>query len=446
MNMNLNSNTFSTLYIENSPKILATLIRLVGTANTALAEDLTQDTFQRAMTHWQASGLPSKPEAWLMLTAKRAAIDYLRQSNTRQRITEYSLAPNLQSEWSRVYAVEQVFSEEAIEDDQLRLLFWVSSTDLPDNIRLPLVLKSLGGMSVEAIARALLVNPETIKKRLSRSKTLLSTAAYEIPANNALHAAISKVHQCLYLMFNEGLSAHHPNHQNRRDICLSAMRFLQLTLTSSTYFGASYHCDLPKEDVAKRKTPSLFNADTYALLALMHLHLARLPARFDENGLAIELNLQDRHLWDIREVKHGAFCLGRALNMNRDKASEYLLEALISFEHSRASSFEKTDWSVIEQHYALLSEINPSPLVRLNHVISVGHTKKYTQAFTLLEAIDNKKNTHITQRILATKAYLYMLTGKVILANKFAALAKKEGLADRDYECLIRQINAAQPP
>ncbi|MFC3121108.1 DUF6596 domain-containing protein [Agaribacter flavus] len=305
---------------------------------------------------------------------------------------------------------------------------------MADGIRLPLVLKALGGMSVEAIARALLSKPETIKKRLTRSKKHLSSVKYEIPDDSELKSAIHRVHQCLYLMFNEGISTHYRDHENRRDICLSALRFLRLMLSENS-----------NELSALRHTNNSVysDSDTYALLALMHFHLARLDSRFDSSGQAIELNLQNRKLWDSNEIKIGAYAMASAMRLANGKPSVYLLEALIAFEHCRAKCFSKTDWPIIEQHYAALCSLSHSPLMQIAYAISLAHNRKFDKAVNILQGLSNGCGGELSQRVLASFAYVNALSGQVETAYSQAKQAKKQGLTDKEYACLIRQIEVS---
>ena len=224
-------------YRANFSKIFSTLLRILGTHNFSVAEDVTQETFQRALKDWRQKGLPENPSAWLMLAAKRVALDYLRQHDRRQDIITSQVAPSLTSEWTRGYSMDQAFSDENIQDDQLRLMFWLCSIDIADTYRLPLALKALCGLSVQAISRALLTKPETIKKRITRATAQLDGMLFEIPNDNEIDEALERVYQFLYLLFNEGISAHNPKPDSRNDICNAALvsvSYTHLTLPTTS--------------------------------------------------------------------------------------------------------------------------------------------------------------------------------------------------------------------
>ena len=151
--------------VANRGKLLGVLVRLLGTQHYELVEDIIQDVWLKAFSHWQASGLPDEPSAWLITVAKRTALDALRAQKVRQKYAD-SLTEPLTSEWTVASTVEKAFDSQLYVDDELRLLFWLSSTDMPQQSRLPLVLKTLCGLDANAVSRALLLPLETVKKRL----------------------------------------------------------------------------------------------------------------------------------------------------------------------------------------------------------------------------------------------------------------------------------------
>lgn len=412
------SDAINDLYQRESSKILATLLRVLGTANMALAEDLVQETFSRAVQHWQKDGLPEVPSAWLMLTAKRAAIDYLRQHSHRQQILKYTVLPSRQSEWALTHSLDEAFSMDLIEDDQLRLLFWISSSNLTPQQRIPLALKALCGMSVDAIARALLSKPDTIKKRLTRAKQQLTGIQFEIPADEQLASSLDNVYLLLYLLFNEGISAHNPKPDSRVDVCASALGFMRLIIAQ----------------------PRFRCAESSALTALMHFHTARLASRFDLAGLPLTLAEQDRTAWLKPHLKLGMSLLQRALDDANQQPSRYLLEALIAFEHCRASSFAETNWQTIVQHYQALLAIDESVLHTVSAAVAFAHVGDSSTALALLDSESVAGQGAIQDRRYAAKSYIYWQIGQHHTAREWAEKAKEAGLPALDYETLIRNF------
>jgi RNA polymerase sigma-70 factor (ECF subfamily) len=314
--------------------------------------------------------------------------------------------------------MESAFSEQLVQDDQLRLLFWLSSTELTAAQRLPLALKTLCGMNVDAIARALLSKPETIKKRLTRAKRQLVEVQFEIPCDDELPAGLDRVHQCLYLLFNEGISAHNPNPASRNDICASALGFMRLIISE----------------------PRFRNAESLSLTALMHLHYARLPSRFDIRGLPLTLMEQDRSTWLAPHLKLGMSLLQRALDSANSMPSVYLLEALIAFEHCRAKDFAQTQWQTIVQHYKVLLNINPSALNLLSAAVAMTEMGDGRDALALLDENEFIEYDAIKGHYFATLAYINWKRGQRETALAYADKARQAGLPQLDFNTLVRQI------
>ncbi|MBT0586940.1 RNA polymerase sigma factor [Alteromonas oceanisediminis] len=413
------NDTVSTLYNRDATKLIATLLRVLGPANMNVAEDLVHETFNRALIHWTKKGLPTSPSAWLMLTAKRAAIDYLRQSSNQRRLLQGCLIDDGSEELARSHALNAAFSPSMLEDDQLRLLFWISSSELPDAQRLPLALKALCGMSVDAIGRALLCRPETIKKRLSRATHRLRSVRFDIPAESDLGNALERVHRTLYLLFNEGISAHNPKPNGRADLCLSALGFMRLIIAE----------------------PRFRNAESMALTALMHFHYARLPSRFDHAGMPLTLGEQNRAAWLPEHLSSGFALLQLALNDADGQPSCYLLEALIAFEHCRAATFSHTHWQTISQHYLALLKLSPTALNTLSAAVALVEVGNAEHALQLLNSESvSQDNASVAQRF-ATKAYVHWKMGQPQPAHSNAMKAKQAGLAEVDFRTLMRQIS-----
>lgn len=408
--------TLARLYQQDSRKLLATLLRILGPKHYSAAEDIVQDTFDAAIASWQKKGVPATPSAWLMLTAKNKAIDLLRQNKLHGAILEQRVKP----EFERLsdQALEDAFDMELVQDDQLRLLFWVSGADIKREYRLPLVLKALCGMSNDAISRALHTKNETIKKRLTRAKKQLADYRYDIPDKQHIVGALDEVCQSLYLMFNEGISALNPSDTKRTEMCLAALGYMNLIIRDQRFCCS----------------------DTLALNALMLFHFARLNSRFDEVGRPCTLEEQDRTKWSFSQIKHGMSLLQQAIKLNTNQPSIYLLEALIAFEHCRAKQFVETDWQTIIQHYQMMSKLSDSPLVKINKSIALCEAGQCKAGLDILDSLSTVGMLSFDFRINASKAYIYWRLKMIEQAKVHFQMAKQQGLPEMEQYSLAKRL------
>jgi len=334
------------LYKSESAKLLAVLTRIFGPENIDLAEDVLQDTFKKALTHWKDKGQPTNPAAWLMQTAKNRAIDLIRN---KKRVINFAedLAHHLESEWSLHAAIDKEFSDDKIQDDQLRMMFMCCRKNINQANQIPLMLKMLCGFSITATSRALLISEATVKKRLLRTKQLLKTSTFEMPSEENIPSALNTVHTVLYLLFNEGFHSSTGKEIINRQLCLEAIGLVKLVTEAQ----------------------GVANRDSFSLLALLHFHMARIDSRLNEQGSAIPIDLQNRGLWDREKMTLAQQYLKTAAGMN-DNTGRFFFEALIAQEHCRSSSFENTNWQHIVIYYSSLIEITQSPVAMLNQAIA----------------------------------------------------------------------------
>jgi len=329
--------------------MVAVLTRIFGVQNLALAEDVVQDAFCRALEVWRMRGMPDNPAAWLMTTAKNCALDALRRERTA-RTFEPELSRFLQSEWTLAPAVEELFSPNAIKDDLLRMMFSCCHPRLKEEAQVALMLNILCGFSVDEVAGAFVSSHAAIEKRIARSKKVLASSKklFDVGAAAEFSQRLPAVQRALYLLFNEGYHGASPETAVRADVCREAMRLTAVLL----------------EHIAGR-TPS-----TYALAALMALHAARLPARVDAAGNLQPLIDQDRSQWDAQLIAEGQRLLD--LSASGPELSEYHVEAAIAWVHATAHRAEETNWAEIVKLYDMLIEIRPSPVVALNRAIALA--------------------------------------------------------------------------
>src|SRR5215470_8426016 len=339
------------LFRHEAGRMVAALTRIFGVHNLALAEDVVQDAFCRALEVWKLRGVPENPSAWLMRTAKNRAIDVLRRERTARTFGP-ELGRRLESEWSLVPTVSEMLTASSIEDDQLRMMFSCCHPRLPEQAQVALVLNLVAGFSAGEIAAAFLAGKAGIEKRISRGKKVLAASKrlFDL-ADRDFAPRLTAVQRAIYLLFNEGYHGASAQSAIRVELCREAMRLGRLLL-----------------DNALTCTPA-----TYALNALMCFDAARLPSRIDAAGNLNPLSDQDRSLWDAKLVREGRRLLD--LSATGDELTEYHVEAAIASLHTLARSLEETDWAQIISLYDRLLEIRPSPVVALNRAIAVGQAK-----------------------------------------------------------------------
>jgi len=337
------------LFRREAGRMVSVLTRIFGVHNLALAEDVVQDAFCRALEVWSFRGVPENPSAWLMATAKNRALDVLRRRRTAQTF-EPELARLLDSEWTLVPTIEELFEPKAIQDDQLRMMFSCCHAQLREEAQVALILHILCGFSVGEIAEAFVSPPTTIEKRITRSKKVLAASKrlFEVTLAEETSRRLPSVQRALYLLFNEGYHGSSAKTAIRGELCREAMRLTAILLTHP--LGA---------------VPS-----TYALAALMSLDAARLPTRVDATGNLQNLFDQDRSQWDQRLVAEGMNFLD--LSATGSELTEYHVEAAIASIHACAPRAEDTDWKTIVSLYDKLLVLRPSPIVGLNRAIAIA--------------------------------------------------------------------------
>ncbi len=331
--------------------MVAVLTRVFGVHNLALAEDVVQDAFCRALEVWKLRGLPDNAAAWLMATARRRAIDILRRERTA-RVFAPELGRLLDSEWTLVPTIDEIFAAQSLPDDQLRMMFSCCHPKLPEEVQIALVLNILCGFGAGEIAAAFLTGEAAVHKRLQRGKKTLagSKRLFDLAAAD-LGERLSAVQRALYLLFNEGYHGASAETAVRTELCEEALRLVRLLLSHQLTARPS----------------------TFALGALMCFHAARLPGRIDAAGNLSALADQDRSRWDQRLLAEGRHLL-RQSGAGR-QISEYHVEAAMAAIHTSARSAAETDWRQIVALYDTLLTLRPSPVIALNRAIAVGQAE-----------------------------------------------------------------------
>lgn len=327
-----------------SAKLIGGLTRMVR--DVGLAEDLAQEALVEAIERWPESGIPDKPGAWLMATAKNRAIDALRRRKMLER-KHQEMGHNADVE-ERI--VEPVNIGENVGDDVLRLMLIACHPVLTPDARVALTLRLLGGLTTEEIARAFLAPEPTIAQRIVRAKRTLTEARvpFDVPQGPELTARLSSVLEVIYLIFNEGYSATRGDDWVRPELCEDALRL-----------GRILAHLVPTE------------AEALGLVALLEIQASRNRARVALDGQPILLMDQDRSKWDHLLVQRGLEALKRAMNLAQP-LGPYTLQAAIAACHARARRYEDTDWVRIVALYDALAQITQSPIVELNRAVAMG--------------------------------------------------------------------------
>ena len=403
-----------TLYREERPRALATLIRLLRDFD--LAEDTLQEAFAAAVEQWPRAGVPANPCAWLVSTARHKAIDRLRRDRNfaakQAEIAYLSETPSAPDPLDETFA-----------DDLLRLIFTCCHPALALEAQVALTLKTLCGLSVDEIARAFLLPPPTMAQRLVRAKGKILRAhiPYEVPGGDRLTERLDGVLRVVYLVFNEGYAATSGDALVRRELCTEGIRLGRLIVGL-----------LPRVSEAA------------GLLALMLLQDSRRSARVDAEGELVTLEDQDRSQWDRAQIAEGEALAEEAVR--RGGAGFYAIQAAIASLHAHAARAEETDWPQIAALYSLLLRLHPSPVVALNHAAAVAMGERLERGLRLIEQIEASGALSGYHLLPAAKADILRRLGR----REDAAVAYERALelvtqeAERRYlRRRLREVRAA---
>jgi RNA polymerase sigma-70 factor (ECF subfamily) len=397
-------------------RLVAVLTRLFGFRHFDLVEEMVQATLLTALQSWRVHGIPPNPSGWLHRVARNRVLDSLRRFEIGQRATQ---------EWASTQsparcAIDDLFIDTEIEDSQLRLIFACCYPALAFEDQVALTLKSLCGLSNSEIARALLVHEETVKKRLQRARQRLidENATLDPPSAQELAGRLESVYQVLYLLFNEGYSASTGESGIRADLCEEAARLCFLLCNHR-------HCSQPS---------------TFALMALMLFHAARLPARLDDKGSILLMGEQDRSKWDRRLIRRAKEFLDQSAQ--GPLVSKYHLEAGIALCHCVAPDLGATNWSEIRRLYDALIQLYPSPVYLLNRAIVIAQLEGPHAGIDSL--LQSKSDAALRHYYLydATLGELHRRAGDDSRARQYFESAKRKTSVRSDHEILDRRLKA----
>lgn len=387
---------------EEWGRILAALVKSLG--DFQLAEDCLQDAITRAMAHWPKTGLPKTPAAWLITTAKRRAIDRLRRdARFAARVPELSHLMDLENR------AEDETDAEAIPDKRLEMIFTCCHPALAQKTQVALTLRTLGGLTTDAIAHAFLDKTDAMAQRLVRAKRKIAVAGipYQIPDRDMLPERLAAVLAVIYLIFNAGYTDASARQRNLSDEAIRLARIV--------------HHLMPDE------------AEVAGLLALMLLHDARRAARIDGQGRMVALEDQNRKRWDRARIGEGDRLLRQTLP--RGQVGPYQLQAAISALHAQSPDWAQTDWPQIAALYELLYQVQPSPVVRVNQAMAVSYARSIPEALQLLGSVADDPHLNHYQPYHAARADLLARNGEngAACASYAQAIALTEQSAERAF-------------
>ena len=409
-----------------SAKVVATVARMVR--DVAIAEELAQEALVAALEHWPRDGLPDKPGAWLMTTAKNRALDLLRQRKLHERKLE-EFGQDLQAQGAHIVPdftdALDAARQDDIGDDLLRLMFTACHPVLSTEARVALTLRLLGGLTTHEIARAYLVPEPTIAQRIVRAKNRLREAKvpYEVPRGPELGARLGSVLEVVYLVFNEGYTATAGQDWMRPALADEALRLARMLAGLA-----------PAEP------------EVHGLAALLELQASRMKSRTDAAGRPILLADQDRSRWDRLLIRRGLLALERADALCGGRPGPYALQAAIAACHARAPSAAATDWARIARLYGELAAAAPSPVVELNRAVAVGMAEGPAAGLAIVDTLAQDKALRQYHWLPAVRADLLARLGRTQEARLALQQAAQMAGNARERELLLARADALAPP
>ena len=396
------------------PRLITGLSRMLR--DVTLAEDFTQEALVAALEHWPATGVPDRPAAWLMATAKRRALDDLRRRRMLA-LKHEMLIHDLEQEQQAMPDPDAGLDDE-FGDELLRLIFTACHPRLSREARAALALRMICGLTTEEIARAFLQPEATIAQRIVRAKRTLSESglAYETPRREELSERLASVLEVVYLIFNEGYTAARGDEWLRPQLCNDALRMGR---------------------VLTRVAPQ--EAEAHGLLALMELNASRIATRTDAAGDPVLLMDQNRARWDHLQIRRGLLALTRAHELGGARGF-YSLQAAIVACHARAGTPAETDWLRIAALYAELTALVRSPVIELNRAVAVGMAEGPAAALAIVDDLAHEpalKGYHLLESVRGD--LLFKLARFAEARTAFEAAARLAG-NKREHELLQRRV------
>jgi RNA polymerase sigma factor (sigma-70 family) len=409
--------TIAAIWKIESPRLIAGLARM--TRDVGVAEDLAHDALVAALERWPESGVPERPGAWLMATAKHRAIDLLRRKKLLER-KHQELTHEIEG------APHEPDLDEAIDDDVgddlLRLMFTACHPVLPTDSRVALTLRLIGGLTSEEIARAFLATETTIQQRIVRAKRTLAKerVPYEVPRGDELAARLSSVLEVIYLIFNEGYTATAGEDWVRPELCQDALRL-----------GRILAGLMPSEP------------EVHGLVALMEIQASRARARVGPKGEPVLLLDQDRARWDQLLIRRGIAALAEAERIG-GTPGPYQIQAAIAACHARARAAEETDWTRIVALYEVLARISPSPVVELNRAVAVSMARGPAAGLELVDRLRSERSLEGYHHLPSVRGDLLMKLARFDEARVELERAASLTANARERELLLERAAACE--
>src|SRR5688572_10044602 len=374
------------LFRHESGKLVSVLTRIFGSENLDLAEDVVQDSLVEALNQWTYKGIPENPSAWLFMVAKNKALNIINREKYKRKYSS-DVAHFLQSQWTAEPALNHIFSEQQVLDDQLRMMFTCCHPSISRDSQVALTLKTLCGFSIPEIAKAFLTTDENVNKRLVRARQKIreDKIPFEVPEGKLLETRLDAVLETIYLLFNEGYSASTGSDLIRFELCEEAIRLSEII--------ASHEALQNKSNV-------------YAALSLMYLNASRFKSRTNNKGDILTMAEQDRSLWDFSLMGKGFYYLEKS-TINKNLSIYHILAAISAY-HCAAPDFESTDWKSILSLYNNLIRIDHSPVILLNRAIVVSKVHGVLQGLEELEKIEHNPAMASYHLFYSTQAEFYM--------------------------------------
>jgi len=398
--------------------MVAYFTRLFGPAHLDLAEETVQEAMLRALQTWPYQGVPENAAAWLFRVARNSAIDAIR--SRRLIASDDALAEIARPD---SFSTADPLVEEQLRDDELSMIFMCCHPEISQESSVALSLKTVGGFSVREIARAFLDEETTVAQRLVRAKRQIRERglSLDMPRGEELKSRLDSVLETIYLIFNEGYTAHEGEDLIRQDLCVEALRLGRLVATSSI------------------GTPK-----SHALVAMMALQAARLPARVNAAGELVLLEKQDRNCWDRELIGLGFHHFD--LCMSGDQVTEYHAQAAIAATHARAGDAESIEWPWILEFYDQLMAINPSPVVALNRAVAVAKVHGAERALAEVERLEQEQKLRDYYLLLAVRGHLLFELGRGEEAAENFQAALEMPCSEPERRFLRRKLEACRAP
>jgi RNA polymerase sigma factor (sigma-70 family) len=338
------------IYKDKFGQLIALILQRFPVLSIESAEDIVQETFAEAVVRWPNQRIPDNPSGWIYQTCRNKSLNLLKKM---AKTEDLSFAKTVPAETEEI-------SEHGFKDAQLQMLMACCHPHLTPKMQVILALKYVANLTVENIARQFGVALDAIEKMLYRARQKIKNEGLMLSANSNNYSAekLSIVHKVIYLIFNEGYKQSGEKISQGKMMCEDALTLNKFLFDSS-----------------------LCNSETKALQALLLFNIARYGARFDAQGNAIELEYQDRNLWDDALIQLAHSLL---IDSADSTFSPYHLEAAIACVHCTARKFEDTDWAAVCKYYEALLKIYPSPFARINYAVALQYNHQNEKALQIL--------------------------------------------------------------